>query len=662
MSKDVRLYKYFLEEIARLGELKRVWFTTFNLNVPFFEKYILSALTEFNPKNIVYPQDYEGINERLAGSESELKEGKIDVRVFYDGRAMHEGDMTKRTGVHLHPIRNEDIRSTLTDKNLNGGVFHPKVVLIETSANQLWLMVSSANLTVGGWARNRESYFSALIEDTQNARNLGLFFEGITSGMREFRQHPLIDRLNRGRIGAPRADWFFFSSFNEGSLPDQISMDGRLMPLRVWSPYFDTDVEAVVDELMKERFSALELIPARAENMQINMSEDSFRRCEERGDVRFLEDKLPVVAVESFVHAKVWLTPDSIAIGSWNLTRSGMNLHTKGRNNVEAGIIARLTSAKYRNILDLYKTVPFKERGFPSLSDIEEQKRDILSTYTLSAELIADWETLKITLQHPTFSKLQKQAGERATVILPGIGRCNLDALERGSSFRSCMTTLLVDRAFEIRDKTDRVLYRGYLRETNLESRPVNSFSNIDDYLRGWVLERPEDRTELHERNIPLNVSEADDLHKHTIDVLTGHVQNNWFTGFHAFECILNRIDATSQKPAKERQQELKNIGRVLPGSLLELRKHLQGLLELYNERPDEFRKSPVYLWFLIEKANHVFGEFNALVSAEDEYITPLRNLRWEHIPGIYTGDEAADQQMNRWKNYLTAKLRAPRS
>jgi len=525
---------------------------------------------------------------------------------------MLEGDMTKSTGVHLHPIRNEDIRSTLTDKNLNGGVFHPKVVLIETSANQLWLMVSSANLTVGGWARNRECYFSAPVEDTQNARNLGLFFEGITSGMREFRQHPFIERLNRGRIGAPRSDWFFFSSFNEGSLPDQISMDGRLMPLRVWSPYFDADVETVLEELMSERF--------------------------------------------------VWLTPDSIALGSWNLTRSGMNLHPRGRNNVEAGIIARLTPAKYNSIIELYRTVAFKEKGFPTLSDIEEQKRDILSSYTLTAELIADWETLKITLQHPTFSKLQKQAGERATVILPGIGRCDLDALERGSSFRSCMTTLLVDRAFEIRDKTDRVLYRGYLRETNLESRPVNSFSNIDDYLRGWVLERPEDRTELHERNIPLNVSEADDLHKHTIDVLTGHVQNNWFTGFHAFECILNRIDATRQRPTKERQQELKNIGRVLPGSLLELRKHLQGLLELYNERPDEFRKSPVYLWFLIEKANHVFGEFNALVSVEDEHISPLRNLRWDHIPGIYTGDAAADQQMTRWKNYLTAKLHAPRT
>ncbi|MFM9056627.1 MAG: hypothetical protein ACKOQY_08065, partial [Bacteroidota bacterium] len=103
-------------------------------------------------------------------------------------------------------------------------------------------------------------------------------------------------------------------------------------------------------------------------------------------------------------------------------------------------------------------------------------------------------------------------------------------------------------------------------------------------------------------------------------------------------------------------------IGRVLPGSLLELRKHLHSLLELYQERPDEFKKSPIYLWFLIEKANHVFNEFTALVQDESEAIDALKNLRWEHIPGIYSGNPDTDQHMVRWKNYLTAKLRAPRS
>jgi hypothetical protein len=301
-------------------------------------------------------------------------------------------------------------------------------------------------------------------------------------------------------------------------------------------------------------------------------------------------------------------------------------------------------------------------KGFPSVSDIEDQKREILTNYTLSAELVADWESLKITLQHPAFSKLKKLAGESATIILPGLGRCSLSILEKACCFRRSISTLLVDRSFEIRDKNERVLYRGYLRETNLECRPVNSFSNIDDYLRGWVLERPEDRTELHHRYAMTNSSVGDDLQKPTSDVLSSYVHNNWFTGFHAFECILNRIDSAGQLPTKHCQQELKNIGRILPGSLLELRKHLHGLLEIYVERTNEFKKSPVYLWFLIEKANHVFTEFNVLVNDEDEHIQLLKNIRWEQIPGIYSGKDEENQQMNRWKNYLISKLKAPRT
>jgi hypothetical protein len=44
MADEIKLYKHFVEQIEKIGKVKRAWFTTFNLDISFFEKYILSAL------------------------------------------------------------------------------------------------------------------------------------------------------------------------------------------------------------------------------------------------------------------------------------------------------------------------------------------------------------------------------------------------------------------------------------------------------------------------------------------------------------------------------------------------------------------------------------------------------------------------------------------
>ena len=56
-------YRYFEQELTKIGTIKRAWFTTFNLDISFVEKYLLSILTGNLHSDLKIPQDYEIIND-----------------------------------------------------------------------------------------------------------------------------------------------------------------------------------------------------------------------------------------------------------------------------------------------------------------------------------------------------------------------------------------------------------------------------------------------------------------------------------------------------------------------------------------------------------------------------------------------------------------------
>ena len=138
--------------------------------------------------------------------------------------------------------------------------------------------------------------------------------------------------------------------------------------------------------------------------------------------------------------------------------------------------------------------------------------------------------------------------------------------------------------------------------------------------------------------------------------------QNAWFTSFHAFECIVNRINKTNDKSffpyKKEKDAELKRIGRVLPGSLSELRIHLDGLLNTYKEEPSNFLKSPIYLWFLIEKANYVFNYFNLEINNDSESIKQIKNMKFKELLSDQEIQKIGEDNLEKWKNYIITKLK----
>jgi hypothetical protein len=658
MQEGIKLYKHFTDQVNKMGKIRRAWFTTFNLDISFFEKYILSALMGISYKDLKGPYDYERLNSYLANDQGSLNDETMEVKIFYDYRALIISGRPKQTSVELHPIDIRQLSGLNPDLKFTEGVFHPKVILIETAAGEYWLMVSSANLTFGGWANNRESFFCEKIEGTYVARDIGIFFSGITGSIRGFENNSLLTKLNAGKLGQRNSRWYFISSFNSDRFIDLISPTNDKMSLKVWSPYYADDLNDLIGEIQEEHFDNIEIIPGTNENQKIRITEEVYNKCLEKPGVSFKQDKLPVAAQESFVHAKVWLTPKALAIGSWNMTRSGMNESGKSNNNVEAGVIYNLSAREYETIISDYPTSKLKDPEYLSKDELNQEKETILDPYSLSVDLIADWDKLTITLQNPTYSKLIKQIEETDFIRLPGLGKLKIAALAYEIDFRLYTRILLTDRMFEIENKTSKILYRGYIREIGLDNRPINSFKNIDDYLKGWVLERPEDREELHGLTYYSEEEKSDDLSEQTRKILLSNDQNAWFTSFHAFQCIINRINETKSSYAKDRLAELKRIGRVLPGSLSELRSHLEILLNSYKEDRMNFLKSPVYLWFLIEKANYVFGYFNTEIGLPEEYIKQIKNFEFNDLLTPEQSNEISKENLKKWENYINKELK----
>ena len=655
MADEIKLYKHFAEQIKKIGKIKRAWFTTFNLDVSFFEKYILSALMGIGYDELKTPYDYESLSANLANEQESLDGEKMEVKVFYDYRALKVEGKPKQTAVHLHPV-NIAMISDLKPRGFKDGVFHPKVTIIESYEGKYYLMVNSANLTLGGWARNRECFFFEEIKNTQVGRDIGIFFSGIVASIRGFEANGLINKLATGKFGTGFQKWSFLSSFSTNRFLDCLNNTKGLLPLKVWSPYFANGLSDLITELQADYFESIEIIPAKNENQKIRITEEDYKKCESFNKVKFMQDKLPNNALEAFVHAKVWLTPKTLAVGSWNMTWSGINKSKKDNNNVEAGVIYYLTPKDYQLILEGNPITNLKTHDFYNVEELNEEKQNLLDDYSVSVDLVLDWDKQKIKLINPTYAGLIKDIGEDAFIELPGFGLKKINFLESSNNFSPYSKLFLTDRFFEITDKKSKTLYKGYIREIGLVSRPVNSFENIDDFLKGWVTEKPEDKAELY--GLAYDPGDEDGIISQTKAILYGNDQNSWFTSFHAFECILNRINSTKFLYAEDRKIELKRIGRVLPGSLNELKIHLEKLIELYKSDKTNFKKSPIYLWFLIEKANFVFGYFNEKIVLPDEQIAPIRNLKFEDVIDKSKLSNFELEGLDKWKKFILTQIR----
>jgi hypothetical protein len=657
MAEGLKLYKHFIEQLSKLGPIKRAWFTTFNLEIGFFEKYILSALASESFHQIASPHDYEKLTTRLTNDESEWDRNKMEVRVFYDAGSLMPSGRQKQTAVQLHAIDVKKMVSPDGKYSFVNGVFHPKIILLESYDGECWMMVSSANLTISGWGRNREGFFCEPIANTSQARALARFFEQIGKDVKGFNKNPFLNRLQTGRWGDSPSKWMFHSSFEDSSFPDILNDSSLKQPLTIWSPYFAGDLADLSSELLDTHFEKIIIIPAKTESQKIRITENNYKESINVKEVSFKQER-NTLGNDIFVHAKIWLTPKKLAIGSWNMTRSGMNISTQPKNNIEAGIIYNLSPKEYHHIISKHPLTALKGTEHVSEAELETEKEGLSNPFVVMVDLMLDWETMMLTLENPTYHQLTRQVSENDFIILPGIGKKKLSILSDPISLHDYHRQFLSDRYFEIESKDGLSLFRGFIREKGLAARPAYAYANVDDYLRAWINGQPEDKQDWQRLNYLDKENNSDEINSYTQDILTGTNHNDWFHSFCAFQQIHKRIAQAREYNKRERLLELRRIGRVLPGSLNELREHLNKLTSQVSSNSDTFKERAVYLWFLIEKANMLFHYYNSSIENSHDKIKKIRNIDFKRLFSKEEAQNIRPEDMGKWQNYLTLKLR----
>jgi hypothetical protein len=641
MQAGIQLYQYWKGRLEAMGKIRTAWFTTFNLDISFFEKYILSALMGIDARDMSRPEDYETLSAALNADNTDEY---MDVRVFYDAKQLMITGKAKLTAVDLHAMEAHRFGNTFA-----GGVFHPKVALFENDQGQFWLLTGSFNMTLSGWARNRESFFLEPILDTSNARAAHSFFQSLAK-VHGIDAAPALRRLKNLKTEADSAPWKFTSSLDATLWLDEMQRKNQTGSLRIWSPYFSEELGEVIRQLNTRGWSSIEIVPATNENQKIRIETENFEKASAMSGVHFLRDDVAGIDPAVFVHGKVWLTSHAVAIGSWNMTQAGMNIASSGSNNIEAGVVVSLNSRERQAIEQSLRLNPLTNPTCCHAEELNEDPDNATHPCKVVVDLLLDWELLHVSIVSPEYETLVEDLSLSSSIHIPGLGEVSLKKWKQPVSIKSFELRLLTDRFFSIKDSNNNTVYQGYMRERGLSFRPINGFQNLSDCMMSWFTEAPERQTEWQIVNYSTEFTEAITGEKN----LTRETHNyrGWFNAFYALECMKKRIDEV--KKGDDRTNKLRKIGRVMPGNINEIKKHLT---QEQDHLGRSFSENGIYLWFIISKFNAVIEYYNRAIKDPGEFIEPIHQSERVLNELIQSKYDYSPRQINQWKSFIEERL-----
>ncbi len=562
-----------LRAFATEHGIRRAWFTTFVFDVSFFERHVLPILLVAELP--AASQDLEPLNEQL-------EVDSVDVRVFHDFRGAYQTGRPKQTTFSAHPVHPGDVAGDCAH-----GVFHPKVAWFETAAGEWFVMAGSANLTYGGYARNRESVVLTRVETAEQVADLRAFFRGFHGG--ELPKSPPLTGTATWRLGYTGAEETFEDAMGWGN--------SDLAWMAVWSPYFSQGMVEKIRERMA-RIKELILVPDLSNEGKIRLDGESVEALLAMERVQFHQGQANENE-HALTHAKLWLSPNRLAVGSWNFTDSALGWATNGRNNVEAGLVFTLSEAEADQIR---QSAALTSRNPAVSTDPDEQEDEdmkSLPNYALAAEIQLDWirRTMRLT-------RIAPESAEHDGALefeLPSGERVSHSALKAGIPLGASNRTLTLNRQFHVY-REDELLFSGYLLETGLELRPSRRFDNLSHMFQAWLTRDPGSRTDLvRPISTPRNV---DAVTGEWSPVSANQSHHEWFSTFLALAYMKQQVDALKA----DAKVECLRLGYQQPGSVVELRDLVSTeLLE------------GVYAWLVCQKTNAIIASFNSKVEAAQQ-------------------------------------------
>ncbi|HDY4994696.1 TPA: hypothetical protein RQ548_005380, partial [Klebsiella pneumoniae] len=241
----MKLLDVFKKQIADMGMLKRVWLTTFNLDISFVETWVLPAVLGMDPP--VSRMDYEGLQRAL-------NESGIDFRIYCDPRMIAK-EKPKRTSIAVYPVSVRKLaQSEESYLDKERGLFHPKVFYLEDHYRKIIVGAGSANLTLSGWGRNQETVDFRCVASNAQYQQVKRFFTTIDNSLNDEEFFP-----TRRKFLGDDPDWSFIHSLAGCTLLDALKNGGEIHTLSVWSPYLAEDLAGFIDNIGHEVL--VELVP-----------------------------------------------------------------------------------------------------------------------------------------------------------------------------------------------------------------------------------------------------------------------------------------------------------------------------------------------------------------------------------------------------------------
>lgn len=483
----MKLLELFTKQLNECGAVKRVWLTSFNIDIEFIETYILPTVLGVEiPRTRM---DYEAL-------QLELNEQRIDFRVFCDNRFIST-DQNKRTLIPVHGIspgkQSSDFMQLGFDENT---LFHAKVIYIEGEDGRI-LGAGSANLTLSGWGRNREVFQFVPLDEKDLYQSTRDFFIKLFRNAGE--ECPLSNLRKFGRI-KPRAR--FCHSFQQEAFLQQLLGNRQHEALAIWSPYLSNDLAGLI-ETVQQRFGQpdlrVHLVADRVEGQYVRANwSDSLQSIAGRGTLTLHQFPLPTDDRLYMTHAKLWKTATHLAIGSWNCTRSGANTEWdengswSAGTNIEAGLI-------FIDNSDISIYLGKKLKVDPDLFATEEQLKDeaLEIPVALPFDLRVQFNWGDLTYRITGAWNADLPPGDTYQLKLPSVDELitlhwkpRLAELKPITIAITDIRKLLVEHCYQV-FKQDKACGTGLLIETAAEHRRAQQYDDLRTLFDAMANEGP---------------------------------------------------------------------------------------------------------------------------------------------------------------------------
>ena len=618
-------------------KIRKVWMTTFNIDISFVEKYILPVLVDMEcPRNLM---DYESMQQKLFDQ-------KIDFRLFCDQRIL-SGDSDKLTTIPIHTINTKSFQNS---KKLGKQcLFHPKVILIENDRNELYIGAGSANLTISGWSKNQEVYSFHKVETIEQFKSIRLFFNTLINAVKnpQIPQFLSLRRFNANSVQKSLAEWDFVHTFLDKDFLSFILSEDT-SELNVWSPYFSHNVPGLIElfKVISPDLKSVKLVADKANGHHFRIKwSDAIAQMIQKNELTFYSNPLSQDERLEMTHAKVWQSigkhTSRFAIGSWNFTHPGI-ASVKGKKNIEAGFV-------YHHIPKesiLGTKIEVKTTHFADDQLLKDEQLDLTEPLPFLLAVEFDWKEKTYVLK---FESLGDEALSNFQIKLPGIEqKQNLTFKyddQQNIFLENTRFTVAKDEAvlkehfFQI-FKNGQLIIKDIFTEINFEYRRAQCFDNLSDLIDSLVFEREVGQAD----SMSLRTSMADHRDVEVFDDVVAASQSNEITYFRMFLAFKNFEKNIMHSP---NEKELHKRLFVYPGCLLELK---EKVLDMQFE-------SQIFQWFVLQEINklkNVAIELYSKLSIEEG---SMRLEDWNQLncdlPDILSKVKLTQQQKMQFKAYL---------